>query len=128
MGKLISKKTINYHSSEAQAADWVTLRIQRAILLNSAKRIMGGLWIGGSCELYDDRLIIRPNGMNASAHKNISEIEVPFEFVEGFDLEKRLTTSIVRINFAGTFIRFRCWGAEKFISKIQQVVGYTANS
>ena len=97
MGKLISKKTINYHSSEAQAADWVTFRIQRAILLNSAKRIMGGLWIGGSCELYDDRLIIRPNGMNASAHKNISEIEVPFEFVEGFDLEKRLTTSILKM-------------------------------
>ena len=122
MSNLIVKKAINYHSSEAQAADWATFRVDRAIVLNSAKKLMGGLWIGGSCELYDDKVIIRPNRMNVTVHKNISEIEIPFEFVESCELEKKLTTSIVRLNFAGTFIRFRCWGAQQFMYDIQQAV------
>ena len=84
----------------------------------AAKKIAGGLWIGGKCELHEDRIIISPNALNAAVHKNLKELIIPLDAVENITLEKKLTTDIITLSFGGTEIKFRCFGAKKFLQEI----------
>ena len=115
---LLSKKGIGYLSSEAHVAAWLNFNLERRMVNAAARKIAGGFWIGGKCELHEDRIIISPNALNAAVHENLKELIIPLDAVENMTLEKKLTTDIITLSFGGTEIKFRCFGAKNFLQEI----------
>jgi len=118
----ITKKGINYFSSSAQVTKWLNLRLDRKIVSETSKKLMGGLWVGGTCELHTDRLLVYGNKLNRSIHEDLETLEIPLNAIDGVSLDKKITTDIIVIQFGGTEVNFRCFGADKFMRTINEAI------
>jgi len=111
-------RKINYFSSEALIYYWLQYHFAILLVSLATKKVSGGMWVGGVCELHFDRLVIGSNSLNQKIHESLKQLEIKFGDIEGVLLEKKFTTDVIIIKFSGTEVRIRCWKAEKFMSNI----------
>ena len=83
--------------------------------VNFTHQVMDKNWIGGSCELHDEYLIIQANLLNKATLKLIKEMVdkevsdkleesliIPLNEIENLEHEKALFTDIIKHSFALT--------------------------
>jgi hypothetical protein len=73
----------------------------------------GGLWVGGSVILYDDRMVFEANSLNNYFHYNLSCIEMPFKEVISVEFEPAFITNIITIRSSTQLLKIRCYGAKQ---------------
>ena len=101
--------------------------------VNFTHQVMDKNWIGGSCELHDEYLIIQANLLNKATLKLIKEMVdkevsdkleesliIPLNEIENLEHEKAFFTDIIKISCKYGEIKMRCYGAKKFLWDIEQ--------
>ncbi|MEO0450129.1 MAG: hypothetical protein AAFZ74_07450 [Pseudomonadota bacterium] len=87
---------------------------------NAVKKLMGGLWVGGTAYLTKDAVEFHPNGLNRAIHKDPESLSVVIPLRGITDVETRfgIGTQIIDIKTAIGTLSIRCYGAPGFAKKI----------
>ena len=87
---------------------------------NAIKKLMGGLWVGGTAYLTKDAVEFHPNGLNRAIHKDPESLSVVIPLRGITDVETRfgIGTQIIDIKTAIVTLSIRCYGAPGFAKKI----------
>ncbi len=120
---VIARKLANALMKDAEIGD----RTQRLLGpggrfgTRAAKKLMGGLWVGGTAYLTEDAVEFHPNGMNRALHKDPESLSVVIPLRGITDVETRfgIATQIIDIKTAIGTLSIRCYGAPGFAKKIQ---------
>jgi hypothetical protein len=54
-------------------------------------------------------------------HKNLKKLTIHCEYIDGVELKKSMFMDTLTIGFAGTELKIRCYGANKFKKQILSV-------
>jgi hypothetical protein len=83
-----------------------------------AKKLMGGLWVGGTTYLTKDSIVFRPNFLNRLVHKDDYSVRIPLG--EIIDVKKRfgIGTQIIEIKTSKGTLSIRCYWPTSFIEMI----------
>ena len=126
MDKVIAKKTVNALIPEAEmgfAAKFI-LKTTGAkatdVVLKAAKKLMGGLWVGGTAIIQKKKLAFRPNWLNRAVHKADYAVEIPFEEISEINVRFGIATKIIDIITCEGKFSIRCYGAENIANKIRE--------
>ena len=119
------KKNINFQSSKAHINSWL-FYMQPTFALPAAavSKMLGGTWVGGTCEVSQTHIKIYANKSNKFLMSNLDEILIPTTDVKNLELEKGFMTKIIVIHFGNTFIKIRCYDATKFIQDLENTIGF----
>jgi hypothetical protein len=120
---VIAKKLVNALMKDAEVGD----RAQRVLGAggrfgtNAAKKLMGGLWVGGTAYLTQDAVEFHPNGINRALHKDPDSMSVvlPLRSITAVETRFGIGTKIIDIKTAIGTLSVRCYGAEGFARKIE---------
>jgi hypothetical protein len=124
VSNVIATKTVNALIPEAEmgfAAKFVLDKTGDAAtgaVLEVAKKMMGGLWVGGTVAVQRQELVFRPNWFNRLIHKADYTITIPLPEISQVDVRFGVLTKIVDINTGDGRLTFRCYGAEDFANLI----------
>ncbi len=122
-GHGVIKKGINFQCSDAHIQSWVLYSQPMTYLAASAVgKLLGGSWIGGSCELTSNSIKIYANWANRQVMQNLKELVIPLEEISNIEVEKTFTTDIITIFFGNTLIKIRCFKAVDFASTINAFI------
>lgn len=85
------------------------------------KKLMGGLWVGGTAYLTTDAVEFHPNGLNRALHKDPESLSVvlPLRGITGVETRFGIATQIIDIKTAIGTLSIRCYGAPGFAKKIE---------
>jgi hypothetical protein len=89
---------------------------------SAAKKLMGGLWVGGTAYLTEDAVEFHPNILNRALHKDPDDMTVvlPLRGITSVEVRFGLGTKIIDVNTAIGTLSVRCYGAEGFARKIER--------
>ncbi len=92
---------------------------------SAVKKLMGGLWVGGTAYLTEDAIEFHPNGLNRAVHKDPDELSVvlPLKSLNAVETRFGLFTQIIDLKTAIGTLSIRCYGADKFAKKIDAARG-----
>ena len=88
---------------------------------SAMKKLMGGLWVGGTAYLTSDALEFHPNGFNRVVHKDPDSLSVvlPLRGITGVETRFGVATQIIDIKTAIGTLSIRCFRAPGFARKIE---------
>lgn len=120
---VIAKKLVNALMKDAEVGD----RAQRLmgaggrLGTNAVKKLMGGLWVGGTAYLTEDTVEFHPNGINRALHRDADSLSVilPLRSITSVDTRFGIGTEIIDIKTAIGTLSVRCYGAKGFAKKIE---------
>ena len=86
--------------------------------LSVFKKLMGGLWVGGTTYLTEDAIKFRPNLINRLLHKGDCSVSIPLGEIT--DVKKRfgIVTQIIDIITTKGTLSIRCYGSGSFFEMI----------
>jgi len=96
--------------------------IPMKLTLGIFKKVMGGLWVGGSVTLDNQMLIFKPNKINKLVHQEMSEIAIPLDSIMSATNRFGFVTGIVDIKTDSGVLSVRLYGAKKFAGKINSLL------
>lgn len=82
------------------------------------KRAMGGLWVGGRVTLTRTQLAFNPNRLNSSMHKGEIDWIIKLSDIESIEVTSSIGMPVTNVATKERRVRFRCWGAKRFVSRI----------
>jgi hypothetical protein len=96
--------------------------------LSVFKKLMGGLWVGGTTYLTEDAVIFRPNRMNRLVHKGDCSVSIPL--IEITDVKKRfgMVTQIIDITTSKGTLSVRCYRSSSFLEMIREQTQHDSKS
>lgn len=120
---VIAKKLVNALMKDAEVGD----RAQRfmgaggRLGTNAVKKLMGGLWVGGTAYLTEDAVEFHPNGINRALHRDPDSLSVilPLRSITSVETRFGIGTEIIDIKTAIGTLSVRCYGAKGFAKKIE---------
>lgn len=122
---VIARKLANALMKDAEIGDTTALALGPGGRLGTAavKKLMGGLWVGGTAYLTEDAVEFHPNGLNRAVHKDPDSLSVvlPLRGVTSVEMRQGILTQIIDINTAIGTLSVRCFGAKGFAEKIETV-------
>ena len=122
---VIARKLANALMKDAEIGDTTALALGPGGRLGTAavKKLMGGLWVGGTVYLTEDAVEFHPNGLNRAVHKDPDSLSVvlPLRGVTSVEMRQGILTPIIDINTAIGTLSVRCFGAKGFAEKIETV-------
>ncbi len=122
---VIARKLANALMKDAEIGDTTALALGPGGRLGTAavKKLMGGLWVGGTVYLTEDAVEFHPNGLNRAVHKDPDSLSVvlPLRGVTSIEMRQGILTPIIDINTAIGTLSVRCFGAKGFAEKIETV-------
>jgi len=86
------------------------------------RSMFGGLWVGGSAQLYETKLVFRPNSVNRAAHADDATTEIELYAVTDVRVRGGFLTKIIDIATGEDGLTIRCFGAEAFADRIREQV------
>lgn len=87
-------------------------------VLGCFKKMLGGLWVGGTTYLTKEKIVFTPNKLNKMFQSNIDYIGIPLSDITSVIKESGFITGIIRIDTANGALKLRCYGSSEFIEKI----------
>ncbi|MFN3211803.1 MAG: hypothetical protein ACE37M_01745 [Henriciella sp.] len=120
---VIAKKMVNALMKDAEIGD----RAQRfmgaggRLGTNAMKKLMGGLWVGGTAYLTEDAVEFHPNGFNRALHQDPDSLSVvlPLRSITSVETRFGIGTQIIDVKTAIGTLSVRCYGAPGFAKKIE---------
>lgn len=91
----------------------------------AVKKLMGGLWVGGTLYLTESAVEFHPNGLNKRIHKDPEQLSVilPLRSIKSVTPRFGLVTQIIDLKTPIGTLSVRCFGAEGFARKIETARG-----
>ncbi|MEL6856997.1 MAG: hypothetical protein AAFO74_01340 [Pseudomonadota bacterium] len=88
---------------------------------NAMKKLMGGLWVGGTAYLTEDALEFHPNILNRALHTDPDSLSVvlPLRGITSVETRFGVGTKIIDIKTAIGTLSIRCFGSGGFAKKIE---------
>ena len=124
---VIAKKMANALMKDAEVSDRTNTLLGPGGRLgtNAVKKLMGGLWVGGTVYLTSDAIEFHPNGLNRAVHKDPDSLSVvlPLRGITSVETRFGIATQIIDIKTAIGTLSVRCYGAAGFAKKINAVRG-----
>jgi len=124
---VIAKKMANALMKDAEVTDHTNMLLGPGGRLgtNAVKKLMGGLWVGGTVYLTNDAIEFHPNGLNRVVHKDPESLSVvlPLRGITAVETRFGIATQIIDIKTAIGTLSVRCYGAAGFAKKINAVRG-----
>ena len=124
---IVARKLANALMKDAEIGDRTqTLLGPGGRLGTSAiKKLMGGLWVGGTAYLTEDAVEFHPNGLNRAVHKDPESLSVvlPLRGITSVETRFGIATQIIDIKTAIGTLSIRCYGARGFAKKIEAARG-----
>jgi len=121
---VLVRKMANALMKDAEMGDRTSLALGPGGRLGTAavKKLMGGLWVGGTAYLTEDALEFHPNGLNRAVHKDPDSLSVvlPLRGITSVEMRQGVITQIIDINTAIGTLSMRCFGAKGFAEKIDE--------
>ncbi|MEL6861059.1 MAG: hypothetical protein AAGL11_04415 [Pseudomonadota bacterium] len=122
---VIARKLANALMKDAEIGDRTQMVLGPGGRLgtNAVKKLMGGLWVGGTAYLTSDAVEFHPNGLNRAMHKDPDSLSVvlPLRSITGVETRFGIATQIIDIKTAIGTLSIRCYGAKGFADKIESV-------
>lgn len=122
---VIARKLANALMKDAEIGDRTQMVLGPGGRLgtNAVKKLMGGLWVGGTAYLTSDAVGFHPNGLNRAMHKDPDSLSVvlPLRSITGVETRFGIATQIIDIKTAIGTLSIRCYGAKGFADKIESV-------
>jgi hypothetical protein len=87
-------------------------------LMGSFKKMLRGLWVGGTTYLTEEKIIFAPNELNKMLQSNIDRLEIPLSDIVSVSKESGFITNIIRIDTKNGTLKLRCFGSSEFMEKI----------
>ena len=120
---VIAKKLVNALMKDAEIGDR-TQRFMGAggrLGTNAMKKLMGGLWVGGTAYLTEDAVEFHPNGLNRALHQDPDSLSVvlPLRSITSVETRFGIGTQIIDVKTAIGTLSIRCYGAPGFAKKIE---------
>ena len=126
MENVIAKKSVNALIAEGEIGSAAKFLLDKTggevtgVVLEAAKKMMGGLWVGGTAMIQEKSLVFRPNWLNRLIHKAEYTVTIPFEEMTGIDVRFGMGTNIIDIVTGDGKLSIRCFGAQAFAELIQK--------
>lgn len=125
---VIAQKMANALMKDAEIGDRTQMMLGPGGRLgtNAVKKLMGGLWVGGTVYLTEDAVEFHPNGLNRAIHSNPESLSVvlPLRGITGVETRFGLATQIIDIKTAIGTLSVRCYGAQAFAEQIEEACGF----
>lgn len=88
---------------------------------SAMKKLMGGLWVGGTAYLTEDAVEFHPNGFNRAVHQDPESLSVvlPLRGITSVETRFGIATQIIDIKTAIGTLSIRCFGAPGFAKRIE---------
>ena len=122
---VIARKLANALMKDAEIGDRTQMALGAGGRLgtNAVKKLMGGLWVGGTAYLTSDAVEFHPNGLNRAIHKDPESLSVvlPLRSITAVETRFGIATQIIDIKTAIGTLSIRCYGAKGFADKIESV-------
>ena len=87
-------------------------------VVSVAKKLMGGLWVGGTTYLTKDAIVFRPNILNRLVHKQDCSVNIPLSEVTDVQKHFGFGTQIIDIKTLKGTLSIRCYWPTSFIDMI----------
>ncbi|MEO0607482.1 MAG: hypothetical protein AAFY82_04575 [Pseudomonadota bacterium] len=120
---VIAKKLANALMKDAEIGDRTQMILGPGGRLGTTavKKLMGGLWVGGTAYLTPDAVEFHPNGLNRAVHKDPESLSVvlPLRSITSVDTRFGIATQIIDVKTAIGTLSIRCYGAKAFADKIE---------
>ena len=87
-------------------------------VLGCFKKMLGGLWVGGTTYLTKGKIVFAPNKLNKMLQSNIDYLEIPLSDITSVAKESGFITGIIRIDTANGTLKLRCYGSSELMDKI----------
>lgn len=119
-GPVLEQRTANLLSPSATSLRWLPLPMRAAI--GAARKVAGGLWIGGTAILRERSLQFKPNGLNAGMHEGRTSFVLRLDRLRSVAVRRALVTSIITLEIDDAelpTVELRCWDARGFASRIE---------
>lgn len=87
-----------------------------------AKKLVGGLWVGGTTYLADDAIIFRPNLLNRLVHKQDCSVIIPLHEITKVNKRFGIGTQIIDIGTLKGVLSIRCYWATSFAEAINSQI------
>ena len=124
---IIARKLANALMKDAEIGDQTSRVMGAGGRLGTAavKKLMGGLWVGGTAYLTEDAVEFHPNGLNRAVHKDPESLSVvlPLRGITSVETRFGMMTQIIDIKTAIGTLSIRCFGADGFAKKIEKARG-----
>ena len=126
MGNIVATKTVNALIPEAEMGFAAKFILDKAgvsatgPVLEVAKKLMGGLWVGGTVAIEERALVFRPNLLNRLVHKSEYTVTIPFKEIFQVNVRLGFVTKITDVVTADGRFSFRCYGAEAFADLLRK--------
>lgn len=124
---VIARKMANALMKDAEIGDRTQMILGPGGRLgtNAVKKLMGGLWVGGTAYLTSDAVEFQPNGLNRAMHKDPESLSVilPLRSITAVETRFGIATQIIDIKTAIGTLSIRCYGAKGFADKINAARG-----
>ena len=102
------------------AVEGVAGAVAFGAVLAAAKKICGGLWVGGAVTLTNESLEFRPNAANQFLHQGNYRVVVPLSEVAEVRSEFGFVTGIVCLDLPHATFKVRVYGAKEFAESIRE--------
>lgn len=120
---LIARKLANALMKDAEIAEGAQKMLGAGGRLGTAavKKLMGGLWVGGTAYLTEDAVEFHPNILNRALHSDPDAMSVvlPLRGITSVETRFGIGTQIIDIKTAIGTLSVRCYGASGFAKKIE---------
>ena len=117
------KKAINFQVSSKHINSWIVFMEPSVFLpMLTVSKILGGTWVGGTCEINQDYMRVYVNKLNKVFLNDFKELLIPLNDIKNIELEKGFMSNIIIISFGNTLIKIRCFKANKFIHDIKDLI------
>lgn len=120
---VIARKLANALIKDAEIGDRTQTLLGPGGRLGASamKKLMGGLWVGGTVYLTSDAIEFHPNGFNRAVHKDPDSLSVvlPLRGITSVETRFGVATQIIDIKTAIGTLSVRCFGAPGFAKKIE---------
>jgi len=88
------------------------------LTMSLSRKLMGGLWVGGTTYLTEDALVFRPNWLNRHIHKGDCSVSIPLTDLAEVVKVPGIFTQIIDAKTAKGTLRFRCYHRDLFYDLI----------
>lgn len=119
-GPVLEQRAANLLSPSATSLRWLPLPMRVAI--GAARRVAGGLWIGGTATLRERSLQFRPNALNAGMHEGRTSFVLVLDRLRSVSVRRALVTDIITLETDDAelpAVELRCWDAWGFAARIE---------
>ncbi len=120
---VIAKKLVNALMKDAEVGERTQTLLGPGGRLgtNAVKKLMGGLWVGGTAYLTEDAVEFHPNILNRALHADPDSMSVvlPLRSITSVETRYGIGTKIIDVKTAIGTLSVRCYGAVGFAKKIE---------